>query len=188
MAKRIRLSAAASTLASRLYGRPWRILNAKLIAQDGLIDQDEREQWNEFYAALWEEVLLRLRNGEWRACRGCWRGAPRTAAVPIELWARRDAAPNLWRDKVSWAGGWIDELTLEVAEPKRAKARRASTEPTSGQNAAYDAFAAAQLPALVTRNAAIEFAESQGWPGGIGRKLWNDREKQPSGRPEKRAK
>ena len=131
---RTRLSLAASSLASSLFGRPWRILNAKWIAQGGLVDQDERDQWSVFYVELQDEALNRLRSGEWRACRGCWRGAARSSVVPIALWSRRDVALNLWRDKVSWAGGWYDELSVEVAKAKPPKARRACVEPTGAQN------------------------------------------------------
>jgi hypothetical protein len=175
MATRVRLSRAASSLASDLFDRSWRILHAKRITQGGLTDEAEKEAWVEYYVDLQYRVLDRLGSGAWK-CWGCWQGSAAPAAVPLELWQRSDVDLNLLDANVSWAGGWIDELTVEVTEVKRPKARRALTPAKRKEYRAWKLT----LPGLPT----LRMAEK--WDPDHGRKLWeDDPEKRPVGRPRK---
>jgi hypothetical protein len=187
MAMRTRLSLAASSLASDLFGRPWRILDAKMIAQGvqgGLVDQDERERWSEFYAELQGEVLLRLRSGEWRAW-GWRQGDTTPAEIPIELFERDDVAIDSERGAISCAVCAFDNVTLDMSMTGIPSVTPAKTIKAAGVIGPAFKKWTDTLPERPTRRQAIQFAKDGNFLQAEVLRLYDAGPKRERGRPAK---
>ena len=112
--KLTRLNLAASRLAGTLFGREWHILEAKRIAQGGLIDPAEIERFAEYYVDLLHEVGLRLGNGEWTAW-GWRQGGTEPFEIPVELFERHDVEISPERNTIRCAVCAFGYVTVDVS-------------------------------------------------------------------------
>jgi hypothetical protein len=181
---RTRLSLAASRLAGTLYGREWRILEAKRIAHDGLTDGAEIERFAKYWVDLEHEVELRLGNGEWTAW-GWRQGDTTPVKIPIELFERSDVQIDRERCTISCAVCAFDTVTVDAAMEGIPAVDRPQRIGAIGIiKPAFDAWVAS-LPEPPTQKQAKTFAKDRNFVEARVLDLWKLLPKRTRGRPPK---